>query len=113
MAKKILKLYLYDSLSFKGVTMRFKGIYINNDFLSVFTPKELETILPYSFAFDDDSFVINTEKYFFEITVEEKEVTIYYDANFSDNSGVLLKDTFLQLLEESPIQYPQVVEVEM
>jgi len=54
--------------------MRFKGIYINNDFLSVFTPKELETILP---------------------------------------CGIILKDTFLQLLEESPIQYPQVVEVEM
>ena len=73
-AKKILKLCLYDSLLFKGVSMRFKGIYINNDFLSVFTPKELETILP---------------------------------------CGIILKDTFLQLLEESPIQYPQVVEVEM
>ena len=67
--------------------MQLKGIYINNDFLSVFTPKELEVILNYSFAFDYNSFIINTEKYFFEVTVEEKEVAIYYDKNFGDGEG--------------------------
>ncbi|NOX15234.1 MAG: hypothetical protein GXP61_04290 [Epsilonproteobacteria bacterium] len=91
--------------------MQFKGIYINNDFLSVFTPKEFEQILPYSFAFDNDSFAINTEEYFFEVTVSAKKVTISYDANFSDNGGVISKDTFLKLLEESPVQYPEIVEV--
>ncbi|WP_457746001.1 hypothetical protein [Sulfurimonas sp.] len=93
--------------------MQVKGTAINDAYLSVFTLKELEKILSCSFAFDDTSFVINTEKYFFEITVEEKEVTIYYDANFSDNSGAILKDTFLKLLEESPVQYPKVVKTEM
>jgi hypothetical protein len=81
----------------QGVDMRFKGIYINNNFLSIFTPKELEQILPYNF----------------EVIVSEKKVTISYDANFSDNGGVISKDTFLKLLEESPAQYREIVEVEM
>ncbi len=93
--------------------MQVKGTAINDGYLSVFTLKELEKILSCSFAFDDTSFVINTEKYFFEVAITEKKVTIYYDANFSDNSGVILKDTFLKLLEKSPVQYPKIVEAEM
>jgi len=91
--------------------MKFKKVCINNDFLSIFTSKELEHILPYSFAFNSDSFVINTEKYFFEVIVVEKKVSIFYDANFSDNKGVISKDTFLKLLEESPVHYPKVIEL--
>jgi hypothetical protein len=93
--------------------MQFEEIFINDDFLSVFTVQELEQILPYCFAFDSDSFVINTQKYFFEVSLNQKNITIFYDANFSDDGGVIAKDTFLKLLEESPIQYPEVIEVEM
>ena len=93
--------------------MQFEEIFINDDFLSVFTVQELEQILPYCFAFDSDSFVVNTEKYFFEVSLNEKNVIISYDANLNDAGGVIAKNTFFQLLEESPVQYPEVVEVEM
>jgi len=92
--------------------MRFKEMLTNKIFLSLFTREELEEIEPYCYGVGDDTFVIFTEKYFFEVYLDNGELLIYYDSDVNpDDAGIISKDTFFKLLKESPVMYPNVIAV--
>ena len=85
-----------------GVEMQIKGS-LDKKFLEFFNEDELQEIERMAWIFEGSCILINTEKYLFELSADMGEgVEIYYDNNSSNESEIIDKKLFFELLRESP-----------
>ncbi|MEA3552937.1 MAG: hypothetical protein U9R39_00895 [Campylobacterota bacterium] len=74
----------------------------NKKFLNFFTQKEMEDIVGDSTAISDNSIVVDTKNYFFELSVSDKNIEIFCYAD--EKERYIDKDEFMTLYKSSTTQ---------
>lgn len=75
----------------------------NKKFLDFFTQKEMENIVDASTAISDNSIIVDTQNYFFELSVNNKNIEIFCYTN-EGKEKYIDKDEFMQLYKNSTMQ---------
>jgi len=74
----------------------------NKKFLDFFTQNEMDDIVDNSSAISDNSIVIDTKNYFFELSVSDKNIEIFCYAD--EKERYINKDEFMALYKSSTIE---------
>lgn len=82
--------------------MQIKGS-LDKKFFEFFSEEELQEIERMAWIFEGSCILINTEKYFFELSADMGDgVELYFANNSCDEGGIIDKKLFFELLREFP-----------